>query len=194
MTYSSSIPISGDTLGSTRDRIRGNFEEIAAVEDVNHVAFNTLGKGKHKFLQMPEQVSAPVTLVNEAGFYSKMGTNPAQANLFFRGENNGAEYQLTRADQTNNATFGTDTGWTFLPGGLIFQYGTMTTTGNTTVVTFPVALTMPLYSLNATIVQSSTENISWGVDARTLNGFEFKKNNGTGGGNRPFSWMVIGLA
>jgi hypothetical protein len=199
MTFTSDIPISGDTLGSTRDRIRTNFQQIALVEAVNHVPFNALGQGKHKFLQMPEQPGTigqvgvplpPTTLANEAGFYSKIGANPAEANLVFRGENNGFEYQLTRADQTNNATFGTSTGWTFLPGGLILQYGTMTTTGNTTVVVFPVPLTVPLYSLTATIVQSSTENISWGVDARTLIGFEFKRSGSAG--NRPFSWMVIG--
>lgn len=190
MTYTPDLPISGTTLGGTRDRIRGNFQEIAAVVDVNHVSFNTLGKGKHKFLQMPNQVSAPVTLANESGFYAKQSLSPAESNLYFRGENNGTEYQLTKSDQINNATFATSTGWTFLPGGLRLQYGTATTTGNTTVVVFPVALTVALYSLTATIVQSSTENISSGVDARTLIGFEFKK---SGGGNRPFSWMVIGI-
>jgi hypothetical protein len=142
MTFTTDIPISGDSLGSTRDRIRGNFQETAAVMAINHVAFNTVGKGKHKFLQMPEQGSAPSVLVDEAGFYAKVATNPAEANLFFRGENNGKEYQLTSADQTNNATFGNFTayaanqngGWSFLPGGLVLQYGTVS---GTNVVVFP---------------------------------------------------------
>lgn len=148
MTYTADIPISGESLGSTRDRIRGNFQENAAVFAINHVAFNTLGKGKHKFLQMPNQASAPATLANEAGFYSKVGTNPAESNLFFRGENNGFEYQLTRANQANIATFSTATGWTYLPGGLIMQWGKQAgSSANTIPVTFPIMFTNPAYSV-----------------------------------------------
>jgi hypothetical protein len=201
MTFVSDIPVSGDSLGSTRDRIRGNFQEIAAVEAINHVAFNQVGKGKHTFLQMPEQVSAPTTLANEAGFYSKVGTNPAESNLFFRGENNGFEYQLTRADQTNIATFSNNTayvanhlgGWTFLPGGLIMQYGTRTTTTATGTITFPRAFTTAVYSINlsfsrvggTTTQQTRIESFN----SATLTGFDFSS---TSANNTPITWMAIG--
>ena len=69
MTYTTDIPQSGDTLGGTRDRIRTNFEEIATVMAENHVAFNNADEGKHKFLQMPVQASAPATGASEAAFY-----------------------------------------------------------------------------------------------------------------------------
>ncbi len=200
MTFTADIPISGDSLGSTRDRIRGNFQETAAVLAINHVAFNTVGKGKHKFLQMPEQAGTigqvgaplpPTTLANEAGFYAKQGANPAEANLVFRGENNGKEYQLTSADQTNNATFGNFTnyaaglngGWTFLPGGLVMQYGSTTGTG---IVTFPKAFkaaTVPI------VVVTPIGNGSAGFDinpAATNTGFTIF--SGVGANN----WIAIG--
>ena len=130
MSYTPSVPNSGDSLGSTRVAINTNFQQIDAVNSINHEAFNTADKGKHKFLQMPEQSSAPTTAADEGGLYTKVATNPAETNLFFRGESDGKEYQLTRSDQANNLTFGDDTnydvgppslngGWTFLPGGLI---------------------------------------------------------------------------
>ncbi len=197
MTYTPDLPISGESLGSTRDRIRGNFQETAAVLAINHIAFNTVGKGKHKFLQMPEQVSAPATLVNEAGFYAKQATNPAEANLFFRGEDSGGgggkEYQLTSADQTNNATFGTFTayaanqngGWTFLPGGLVMQYGTVSTTST---VTFPKAFkaaTVPI----VTLTPIGNSGNGFGMDNPPTNtGFTANITNGF----TSLGWIAIG--
>lgn len=174
MTYTPDIPLSGESLGSTRDRTRGNFQEIAAVEAINHVAFNTTGKGKHKFLQMPEVTASgagvPATLTNEGGVYVDVAINPAEANLFFRGENNGFNYQMTAADQTNSGVFGNNTtytgaqafekgGWTFLPGGLIMQYGSVLPGQNTSssgTTKFPKPFTAPPFLVMATPVTRSS--------------------------------------
>lgn len=204
MTYTPDLPISGTTLGGTRDRIRGNFQEIAAVVDVNHVSFNTLGKGKHKFLQMPNQASAPVTLQNEAGFYAKQGTNPAEANLYFRGEDSGGgggfEYQLTKADQTNSATFGTyanyppnipgqNGGWTFLPGNLLFQYGRGTTVNsNAVVVNFPVQFSNAA-TISVTVSRGSTDGNGGSISALSATQFSFKPD---GSSPNPFYWTAVG--
>ncbi len=205
MTYVTDIPVSGESLGSTRDRVRGNFQEIAVVEAVNHVAFNATGKGKHKFLQMPEQVSAPATLVNEAGFYSKVGPNPAQTNLFFRAEDSagtgGFEYQLTRAIEASTALFATNTaytanhagGWTFLPGNLILQYGLRTSIGanSTATVTFPVAFTTACFSVSLAPVTSGNPTSQMIVNANpgTAN---FVINNNSSTFTRAF-WIAIGI-
>lgn len=203
MTYTSDIPISGETLGSTRDRIRGNFQEIAAVEAINHVAFNAIGKGKHKYLQMPEVtasgVGIPVTLANEGGVYVDVATNPAEANLFFRGENNGFQYQLTRVNQTKNATFGTYTnyppsvanqngGWTFLPGGLILQYGSMVSTGSNTTVTFPIAFT----TVNAVVTITRESNTGSAGGAFNITQTNFVMARG-GSSNTKFYWTAVGI-
>lgn len=98
MTYTTNIPVTGDTLGGTRDRIRTNFTQIQSVFSQNHVAFNATGQGKHKFLQMPEQAAAPTTDVNEGGLYTypDSASTPKTA-LFFRTESDGAITQLTGA-------------------------------------------------------------------------------------------------
>ncbi len=77
MTYTRNIPISGDSLGGTRDRIRTNFQQIDTVMAVNHVAFNSSGEGKHKFVQTPDQTADVASGVNEPVFYatSISGTN-----------------------------------------------------------------------------------------------------------------------
>lgn len=205
MTFTTDIPISGDTLGSTRDRIRGNFQEIAAVEAINHVAFNEAGKGKHKFLQMPEVTASgagiPVTLANEAGLYVDVGTNPAEANLFFRGENNGYQYQLTRATSASTATFGTNTayaanhlgGWTFLPGGMLFQYGLRTAiaASGTTIVTFPVQFTSACFSVNLSPITSGDPSKQMIINANAGTS-SFVINNNSSTFTRAY-WTAVGI-
>lgn len=209
MTYTNSIPIAGESLGSTRDRVRGNFEEIAAVEAINHIAFNAVGKGKHKYLQMPEVtasgVGVPVTLPNEGGLYVDVGPNPAQANLFFRAENNGFNYQLTKTIAASSALFGVNInnynavgvnftgGWTFLPGGLLLQYGLAINlpANGTKTVTFPVAFTTACFSISLSPVTSNNPTSQLILNANPgLTSFVINNNSSTF--NRAF-WIAIGL-
>lgn len=159
MTYSADLPITGDSLGGTRDRVRTNFQVISTTLAVNHVAFGgAAGEGKHKFLQMPEVTASgagvPSTAVNEGGFYTDVGTNPAETNLFFRGENSGNSYQLTHVDSSLTASFATaagvnSSGWTFLPGGLLLQYGlrSVAAKGTATTITYPKPFATAVYSV-----------------------------------------------
>jgi hypothetical protein len=198
------VPIIGDSLGSTRDRIRGNFQQINTVFAINHIAFNQTGQGKHPFLQMPEQVTAPITLANEAGFYPKVGTNPAETNLWMRGENNGFEYQLTAADQTNVGVFGNNTayaanqtgGWTFLPGGLIMQYGLITVApnGGTATITFPKAYTSQVYSVVLTFNRTDPSSVVQTVRLSNFNAASLSSFNFYSGSNNnvPITWISIG--
>lgn len=206
MTFTSNIPVTGDSLGGTRDRIRTNFQQIASVVTVNHVAFNSIGEGKHKFLQMPEVTASgagvPSTSVNEGGVYVDVGASPAQSNLFFRGESNGFSYQLTRAISASTATFANNTsyaanhrgGWTFLPGGLLLQYGARSSPGTSGTITFPVAFTTGYYSITFGISRnnsSSTQSVY--VDnsvATSLTSFAY---DSTSSGNDPIYWTAIGV-
>lgn len=145
MVFDPNIPQPNHFLADSQGQILSNFTVSNAVMDINHYPFNnaTADKGKHKFMQMPEIPNAtvlglPSTSVNEGALYTKVGANPAETNLFFRAENSGGgggfEYQITKAYSANTASFGQNSayvngafnfigGWTFLPGGLILQYG-----------------------------------------------------------------------
>jgi hypothetical protein len=151
---------------------------------------------------MPEQASAPATASNEAGFYAKVGTSPAEANLFFRGEGNGFEYQMTKAiagsttdfSDTNFTTGNTDlAGWTFLPGGMLMQYGStdsLTKEGNTT-ITFPVAFTTGCFSVTASMIRSTTGKVSLAVNTVGTTTFRILNTSSTSG--RKAFWMAIGV-
>lgn len=211
MTFTTNIPVSGDTLGGTRDRIRTNFQEIANVESVNHIAFNQVDEGKHKFLQMPEQPGIinqvgvplpPTTLVNEGGLYTKVATNPAQTNLIFRAENNGFEYQLTTVISASTTRFGNNTvayvannngGWTFLPGGMLLQYGRRTTPGNSGVITFPVPFPSGIAPFSIQVsLERTTDDHNVIIDsgtAPTATGFNYKCDTS---GSNAVNWIAIG--
>jgi hypothetical protein len=116
-------------------------------------------------MQMPEQASAPTTAANEGALYAKVGGSPAQTNLFFRGESNGFEYQLTQSVSASTARFGNSTayvanhtgGWTFLPGGLIMQYGIRTAMiGGANTITFPLVFPTAVFSIQITPVRDSS--------------------------------------
>lgn len=173
MSYDPRPNASGDTLVSSRNPIRTNFQLLQSRFDENHVDIDGgVGGGKHKFLQMPEQSSAPTTAANEAGLYVKVGTSPAESNLFFRGEGSGNEYQLTKTIAASTTEFGTNTnyqvgppslngGWTFLAGNMILQYGiTNVTSSSDVVITFPVTFPTSIFSFSLTKFKSSTNTFT----------------------------------
>lgn len=92
-------PASGETLGNTRDIIRNNLDALQKTQDVNHVAMNAAGQGKHRIIQMPTALSGasrPATAAGEIALFQRSvnGTN----NLMWRRQNiaaNGEDIQLT---------------------------------------------------------------------------------------------------
>lgn len=193
MTYTL-LPNSGQSLGQTRSSIRTNFQLIQSAQDTNHVALGTVGAGKHKFVQMPEQGSAPTTAVNEGALYTKVGTSPAETQLFYRAENSGFEYRLTRPDSSNTASFAVNTnGWTFLPGGLILQYGTVATPGTSGTITFPKAFTTTFLSIQFTVKRDTASSgvATYAVTQATpLSTADYKISNS---GATTLFWWALGI-
>jgi len=132
-TYIPNIPQPSDNPSQSQDQILQNFQSINTVNSVNHVAFNDSDQGKHKFLQMPQQSSAPITAADEAAIYTKDISGLAQ--LFFREESNGIERQLTNLPIT---TVGTNKGIT-TPWGIKINWGTYSTLATSLAITFAVA-------------------------------------------------------
>lgn len=150
---------------------------------------------------MPEQSSAPTTGPNEAGFYSKVGTSPAQSNLFFRGESNGFEYQLTRAISASTASFSTITqalgsangfgGWTFLAGDLLMQYGYFNPNTSTT-VQFPIPFTSAPFSVQLTVSADNNSTFRVGVATGSLTNSQFVFEGSVSSHANPIYFIAIG--
>lgn len=198
MTYTSNIPKTGESLGSTRTRINANFNTIDSMLALNHVAFNSLGEGKHKFLQMPDQSSAPNTIANELALYSK--SLSANSQLFMRSESAGSEYQITNVDDAYIAKFGEltlvinqyYTGWTFLPGGLIMNYGTIPAILNlSNDIVFARPFSTNVYSIQLTGKRTSSGNVTYTARDVTTTKFTFNTSD-SGSTSTNIDFIAIG--
>lgn len=137
--------------------MKTNCNSIDDILGVNHFSFesSTNNDGKHQFVEMPNRVVIPPGLILGEGteytkFITRLLENTSQ--LFYTPDNSGDEYQLTTCSHLNFPTFSTLTvfdgtkprfagGWSFLPGGMLLQYGFVTSPVNNDTVTYPVAFT-----------------------------------------------------
>lgn len=160
-TYTSNIPQPSDDPSQSQDQILQNFQSLNTANSVNHIAYNDADEGKHKFLQMPEQGSAPTTAADEGAVYTKVSNSTTE--LFWRRESNGTEVQLT--DGTPTAA---GKGETFLPGGILIQWGTGTGTSGGSAVSFLTSFTT-IYQVVATAQNTSGTSVA--VESITNAGF-----------------------
>lgn len=119
----------------------------------------------------------PGLIAGEGTIYTKTISSVSQ--LFYTNDASGNQYQLTRnipasfslfSANVNNYNPGTGAvgtaytaGWTYLPGGLLFQYGTyfvgagISTTGT---IKFPVVYTNPPFNIILTLISKSGGSVS----------------------------------
>lgn len=219
MSYTTNIPAANDNPSVSQGEIQANFNEINTWVNVNHTGFGG-NEGKHNMVEMPIQGSIPSTLINEGTLYTASQTvasaNTASCLMYCHDLNSTPTamytYQLTRPIDSNFAKFGTFTnynlgtsgGWTFLPGGLLLQYGTVA--GASVVdgytIMFPQAFINAPYSvlLTETNGNSTVSNKSFQayltVSPGTVGtgGFSFRYYDNSG--NTPKTnvyWQAIGV-
>ena len=195
------VPKSGQTLGQTRDQIRDNIQALNASLELNHVGLDQGAQtGKHKFIEIP--VSSPNNIAGEGTLYTSTTGGETQLNYINDGQGN--VYQLTRTINGSYTRFSTNTnysgtlsgGWTFLPGGMLLQYGIATSSGvalPNTVVTLPVTLTNAPYSVNCTIL--TTADSRFFVEVYDVATNQFRAVTRDSGGSKTsgidFYWQVI---
>ena len=196
MTYTLRPYASGDNLAISRNPIRTNFSIIKDSFNRNHVDLG--GNGKHSFIEMGEgslPAPTPGLAASTGTLYVKDANGRSQ--LFYTDEDSGNEYQMTRTNVGQFASFATDagassSGWTFLPGGMLLQYGIVTSVGSSTVsVSFPKTFTNVPFSITATNARgdSSTNEAIVKVRINTNAAFNVRCRAGTA----DVYWMAIGV-
>jgi hypothetical protein len=202
-TFQPSIPIGTNLLSVDYKNIQQNFQQLDTSFGVNHVPFSvTPNNGLHTFVQMPVQ-SVPTILMGQGAVYTNTATaiSPTnQSQLFYTADSASKAYQLTRCSDANYTLFSTlvnnynavgtaySGGWTFLPGGILMQYGLYNAggggLGSSGTIKFPVAFTNNPYivlpvliaktggtgSVHTVSVISGTVNTTqfqWNLDSST---------------------------
>lgn len=207
MTYDPLKPQPSDFLSQSVSDIQGNFAQANVVMNIDHYPFDnvTANVGYHKQVHMPELLAAPGTAVNIGALYTKVGTNPAETNLFFQAENSGFEYQITKVSSSNTATFSSNGaygappagftqigGWTFLPGNLILMYGfygKAGALGSSGSIQFPFAFPNAVFSITCSLNRTSSGNQTITVNTVGLPNFTFLSSSSSSDG---IYWQAIG--
>lgn len=226
MSYQPGIPTGNVNLDVDYQNLQNNFQQLDTQFGIDHIPFsNTSGTpptGVNGYHQNIHFNPFSTTTTNPPNNYIPASSKPSGVpaatpgfgQLFSCQVNDGLAtdhslYWLTGGNRliplTRNLTPLPNTnGYTFLPGGLIFQWGRQTLNGAsnetgtvvfaTSNINFPnacrtVQLTL-ISNSGGTISSNNTLSV---IDTQVgTNGFKYQY-NGNGGGNYPaFYWMAIG--
>lgn len=190
-TFLPNIPQGGDFIDFSWTQLLANNQQLDTSFGIDHYTFSnaTANNGKHAKCTFPEQAAGPTTAANEGALYTKDVSGITQ--LFWRAESNGLESQLTNLTPITTAN-----GRTFLPGGLLFQWGIVAqNTSQTNAVVFTTAFTT-LLNIQVT-AKRATNNSGITVDCyiqgQTTAGFNII-NSSSSSTSLGYYWMAIGLA
>lgn len=215
ISFNSSVPATGHNPSADYTVMQNNNVSDVSMWATDHIGFNTNGSGYHQQVRMPAE-TIPSVVAGFGGAYCKTATSTGastETNLFFTPDASGNEYQLTRTITSNFALFGANTnnyngvgtqftgGWTFLPGGLIMQYGQLYINAglaaSSGTIVFPIAFNATPYNLNMTLIckstqTSQTQTLSF-IDTQTSS-TQFKWNLLSNPGNSYVGiyWTAIG--
>ncbi len=175
--------------------VQNNFTQIATSFAKNHVALTnaTASNGKHTFVEMIS-LKTTFTFV-PAGLAAGEGTiftntdSSSNVQAFYTDGASGNAYQMTNTSPSKFSTFGNvNYGWTFLPGGLIYNYGFVSTTGSSPSngqVTFPRPFTS---SPNILIYTSAYFNQSSIPSSQATIYIDYRTSGPTAISNTTFNW------
>ena len=160
MAYNANIPQATDQMSHSQADILENFLEIDSVVAIDHSGFGTPNEGKHNQVRFPVAAAPAATPVTEVGMYcaASGGTNELFINK------NASQIPFTKSSKTAQ-------GWTYLPSGILMQWGTGTCSNGGTVVNFPMVFPTACLSVQLTAYTDATNN--WFVMTNTFNATRF---------------------
>jgi hypothetical protein len=185
MPYNQNIPVSTDKLSSSQVDINNNFTAIKTFVDVDHVDFSDgVKQGMHQKITFPISAAPAVSLAGYIGLYGK---NDGSGNPQIYVNNVAPALQIPMTS-ANLAT----PGWTYLPSGIILQWGSATI-NNGTVVNFNMAFPNTCFSVQLTCLYNGHQNLPC-VNTVSTTGFKGYGQRLTGGTfeNTPVYYLAIG--
>ncbi len=195
-TFDPLVPTGRVKLNQDYSNVQKNFNQLNTTYSVDHIPLTDPDSqnGYHKALHMVDP-GAPLTPVATVGqlFNSNQNDGINTDTELFWLTGNGLLLQLTRNFVPTAAT----NGYTFLPGGLIMQWGAIaaTNTNPTVVFTSSGNINFPnaIYNIQVTrqhAPSSPGSNSMWvSTTGLTTSGFTIKNDDGH---TWSYNWMAIG--
>ena len=193
-TYTPGYPPDGSSLGQTKSTIRNNLDGTFETLGIDHINNNgqpgSNPAGYHNVIHMVPQGSDPVAITGFGQLYSKTINDVISDTALFWETGTGLIQQLT----TNLTPLAANKGYTFLAGGLILQWGTISTTANqSSSVNFTtlgnIAFPNNCFTMTSQLNSSSTTEATLNLYNLTATGFSYVN---TSSNARTYFWWAIG--
>ena len=196
-TFTPGYPPDGASLGQTKATIRNNLDGTFDTLGIDHVNNNgqpgTNPAGYHTVIHSVPQAGDPAAITGYGQLYSKNVTSipPNSDTALFWETSAGLIQQLT----VNLTPKLAENGYSFLPGGLIFQWGIKTVAVNTTTpllfatdnINFPNAC----FNVNITGIRTNSGGDGIFLLAASIGPMGFTFRNGSGSITQAY-WTAIG--
>ena len=207
--YNRDIPDAPNNPADDQPDMKENFNSIDDLIEVDHFSFDDSLGGLHKQITL-ENTSL---IANEQVLITADDDADGESQIFIESDNSGNTYQLTRMKDADFSSFGgfvagtveagysMTTGWTFLPGNLLFQYGQVTRAGGISPsdisVTFPVTFSSTDVIVTVTPISKSSGSLNNNTasvrdTSVTDSGFTCKFQTSTAD-YKGFTWTAIGI-
>jgi hypothetical protein len=190
-TYTPGYPPDGSSLGQTKVVIRNNLDGTFQTLGVDHINNNgapgAQPAGYHSVIHMVPQGSNPPRVNGYGQLFSKVVNSFTSDAALFWETGGGLIQQLT----VNLTPVLATNGYTFLPGGLIYQWGVLSSPAQAGFITFPVPFPNNCFNVQLTIRRDS----STGTQAVYLNGSPATNRfgyTGSSSSNTALFWTAIG--
>jgi hypothetical protein len=212
--YKKDIPAANHNPSVDQPDMKDNTNAIANLIGEDHYTFGVANGGFHKQIRLPKlNTTADLSprISNSGTLWTQVNTSvgaSTETNLHYIPGTGANDYQLTRCIASGAALFGTTTqnyngvgasyfgGWTFLPGGLLMQYGFFNNTGNPNPITFPVVFSNNPFSIQATLIVGSSGNNNETLSVKdgsvSPTGFQIVFGPGSSTDRKGLYWTAIG--
>lgn len=182
-SFSNTIPAANHKPGSDQPVMLANNVAMAGIIAVDHIGFNAANGGMHKQVSMINETSPAIGTAN-AVLYA----NGNQVKF----KNSSVDVQLTSSVTPLAAA----NGYTFLPGGILLQWGTATFPGSPVGyvdVTFSRAFSLAPWNVTASLGVSPGTDSSRGIGVINITSSGCRIQNWNCWVlNGPVYWLAIG--
>jgi hypothetical protein len=170
MAYNANIPQSADQISVSQADILGNFQAIDTFVAVDHIGFGIVDAGKHKTATFPQAAAPAAVGATEVGIYAAaLGGAPE---LYIN--KTATQVPFTKSVQAA-------AGYTYLPSGMIMQWGTVNATHGGTYAGFTIAFPTACVNVHVTGIENGGVNDFVSVDTVTVAGFWAYSSTRSGG-------------
>lgn len=182
MPYQANIPQAADQISNSQADILGNFQEINTYVAVDHQGFGVVDAGKHKHARFPQAVAPAAVGATEVGIYAAaLGGAPE---LYIN--KTATQVPFTKSVQAG-------AGYTYLPSGIIMQWGTVNASHGGTAAAFAIAFPTACVNVHVTGIENGGVQDFVSVDTVGAAGFNAYSSTRSGGAsNTNCYYLAIG--